>query len=116
LLLVWRRALIGAALAGCVWLFGTYWVPGGGLDGPCLGASGFGEGVREGSVLSNEWSWLPPGLRCVEERPDGSRREQMYPGPVTFAVAGAAFALPFVFRRRDRLRGPRPAGATGDRG
>jgi hypothetical protein len=116
LLLVWRRALIGAALAACVWLYGTFGGPGGGLDGPCLGAGEFIEGARERSDLRNEWSWLPPGPRCVEEHPDGSRREQTYPGPVTFAVAGAALLVPFAFPRRDRPGGPSPARASGDRG
>ena len=108
--------MIGVVLAGCVWLYGTYWVPGGGLDGPCLGAGEFSLDVREGSILSSEWSWFPPGPRCVEERPNGTTREHEYPGPVTFAVAGAAFLLPFVFRRRHRLGQPSSAEPTGDRG
>jgi hypothetical protein len=115
-LLVWGRVLIGVVLAGVVWVYGTYIAPGGGLDGPCIGAADFTLGAREGSTHSSEWSLLPPGVRCVEERPNGTEREQTYPGPVTFAVAGAAFMLPFVLRRRDGVGGPSRAGARGAQG
>jgi hypothetical protein len=113
---VWGRALIGVALAGAVWLYGTYLAPGGGLDGPCFGASDFSLGAGEGSSLRSEWSWLPPGELCVEERPSETEREQTYPGPVTFAVAGTAFVLALLVRRRDGMRGPSRAGASGKRG
>jgi hypothetical protein len=66
-------------LAGAVWLYGTYLAPRGGLDGPCFGASDFSLGAGEGSSLRSEWSWLPPGERCVEERPSETEREQTYP-------------------------------------
>ena len=111
-LLVWGRTLIGVALAGAVWLYGTYIAPPGGLDSPCL----FSLAATEGSTLDTEWTWLPPGERCVEERPNGTEREETYPGPVTFAVAVAAFVVPFLVRRRDRVRGPSRAGAKGERG
>ena len=111
-LLVWGRALIGVALAGAVWLYGTYMAPPGGLDSPCS----FSLSAPEGSSLDTEWSLLPPGTRCIEERPNGTEREQTYPGPVTFAVAGAAFVLPFLVGRRDRVGAPGRKGARGDRG
>jgi hypothetical protein len=109
--LVGWRALIGVALAGAVWLYGTYIAPGGGLDDPC----DFGLSAPEGSSLDTEWPWFPPGVRCVEERPNGTEREETYPGPVTFAVAGAVFVVPFLVRRRDRMGGPNRAGPSGDR-
>ena len=115
-LLVWGRALIGVALAGAVWLYGTWAAPGTGLDGPCAGYGEFRKGVREGSSGGSDWSWLPPREICIEERLDGTRREVAYPGAVTFAVAGAAFVLPFLFRRRVRVGGPSRAGASWNRG
>jgi hypothetical protein len=105
-----------SALASAVWLYGTWVAPGTGLDGPCAGYGEFRKGVREGSSGGGDWSWLPPREICIEERLDGTGREVAYPGAVTFAVAGAAFVLPFLFRRRDRVGGPSRAGAGGDRG
>jgi hypothetical protein len=96
------RAVVAIVLAGTVWSYGTYIAPGSGADGPCLGTSPFGEEVQEGSGISSEWSWLPPQERCVEERLDGTRREESYPGPVTFALAGVALILPFAVGRAAR--------------
>jgi hypothetical protein len=111
-LLVWWRALIGVALASAVWLYGTWVAPGTGLDGPCAGYGEFRKGVREGSSGGGDWSWLPPRELCIEERLDGTTREVAYPGAVTFVVAGAGFALPFVIRRRVGVGGPSRAGAA----
>jgi hypothetical protein len=111
--LVWWRALIGVALASAIWLYGTWVVPGTGLDGPCAGYGEFPQDVREGSSGGGDWSWLPPREICVEERLDGTRREAAYPGSVTFAFAGAAFLVPFLVRPWDRVGGPSRAGAMG---
>jgi hypothetical protein len=102
---VWRRALIGVGLAAVVWMYGVYVAPGGGLDGPCaFSTDEFGQGAREGSSITSEWSWLPPQELCIEERPSGAKREEAYPGPLTFAVAGVAFLLPLILRRPRRAR------------
>jgi hypothetical protein len=102
-----RHLVIALALGGIVWGIGTFVVPGGGLDGPCLG-SNYARGLPEGSVSEPAPSWLPPGQSCVHELPDGVRIEQTYPGPVTWVLAGPAFLVPFTAAmKRSSLSGSR---------
>lgn len=102
-IVLWR-AFTGIVLAGVVWLYGYSGSRGDGLDGPCLLPGDVAPDVQETSTLTGEWSWLPPRQICIEERLDGTRREVAHPGPVEFAVAGAALLLPLILRRRPANR------------
>ena len=96
-----RRLLLGGMYL--VWLlvplaaFGNGWSAGGGLDGPCIGASDFNMRQPAGAeITQTPVAPLSFGSRCTADGPGDYHAEQVFPDTQTWVLVGGLLLLPFL--------------------
>lgn len=96
-----RRLLLGGMYL--LWLFAPLavfvngWSAGGGLDGPCIGASDFNmRQPADAEITQTAVAPLGFGSRCTAVGPGGYRAEQVFPDTETWVLVGGLLIFPLM--------------------